>query len=289
MWWTLLLRANEESKSNRKKYIWVLLYFYIGWQVEVDGGSMEIKYLEWNLHAMGGIGYKIPEFICEYINSADIFVLVEFCMENGWYEFKESLKEFDLYCSPYVSKAYNQVCIGIRKKIANVGYKLLSVVSSNVCDSNIPEFLQVDIKIENKNLSVIGTRIKTQGGTQLQQFQYLKGRLNSIDVFCCMGDFNARYKCMTKEFPNYVYGPRIAKNYHSFVHENGDLCGLDWLISKGVTDVYNGYSDAGDSPYATYDWSFVDSKNGYGNKTKYDYLNINGLPDHAILKGMIKL
>lgn len=68
---------------------------------------MEIKYLEWNLHAMGGIGYEIPSFISNYINSVDIFVLVEFCTSNGWGEFKHDIeKEFDLYCSPFVSKRY---------------------------------------------------------------------------------------------------------------------------------------------------------------------------------------
>ncbi len=37
---------------------------------------MELKYLEWNVHAMGGIGYEIPAFVSNYINSVDVFVLV---------------------------------------------------------------------------------------------------------------------------------------------------------------------------------------------------------------------
>lgn len=66
---------------------------------------------------------------------------------------------------------------------------------------------------------------------------------------------------------------------------------MDWALIKikEAKKVYNGYGDSVDSPYATYDWSFVNQENGYGNKTKGDYLNIRGLPDHAILKGMIKL
>ena len=28
---------------------------------------MEIKYLEWNLHAMGGRGYEIPKFVVNYL------------------------------------------------------------------------------------------------------------------------------------------------------------------------------------------------------------------------------
>lgn len=252
---------------------------------------MEIKYLEWNLHAMGGIEYKIPNFVSEYIKKVDIFVLVEFCMENGWDEFKENLKEFDLYCSPYVSKAYNQVCIGIRKKIANVSYKLLSVVSVDVCNSSIPEFLQVDITIENEKLSVIGTRIKTEGGMQSQQFGYLKRNIKRIERFICLGDFNVVNGTLSNIFSSdvSVCGPRISNGYHSFVHKDGNMCGLDWIISKGMLKVFNGYTDAVGSPYATYDWSFLSEENGYETKTEFDYLGIKGLPDHAILKGMIEL
>lgn len=70
----------------------------------------------------------------------------------------------------YVSKGYNQVCIGIRK---DINYKLLSVLSKNICDINIPELLQVDIEIERKKLSIVGIRIKIQNKTKSQQFEYL--------------------------------------------------------------------------------------------------------------------
>lgn len=249
---------------------------------------MELKYLEWNLHSMGAKEYQIPLFICDYLNEIDIFVLVEFCIGKGWDTFKKNLKEFDLYCSPYVSKGYNQVCIGIRK---DINYKLLSVLSKNICDINIPELLQVDIEIERKKLSIVEIRIKIQNKAQSQQFEYLRWHLNKIETFLCLGDFNVQNKSLVNIFSSvgYVYGPRILNGYHSFVHENGDACGLDWVISKGVADVYNGYPDAENSPYATYDWSFLTVENGYGTKKENDYLGINGLPDHAILKGMIKI
>ena len=249
---------------------------------------MDIKYLEWNLRAMGGIDYKIPQFVVDHIKQVDIFVLTEFCMAKGWSFFQQDLKEFDLYCSPYVSKGYNQICIGIRK---NIGYEVVSVISKNVCDINIPEFLQIDIEIENKPISIIGLRIKTQKDTQKWQYEYLEQYLQSIGNFICLGDFNAVCNTLTQYFSSVadVYGPRILNGYHSFVHKNGDKCGLDWLVVRGITKVYNGYPDVDDSPKATYDWSFITDTNGYGNKTKDDFLGIEGLPDHAILKGMIKL
>lgn len=252
---------------------------------------MEIKYLEWNLRAMGGTGYQIPSFIPNYIKNVNIFVLVEFCAANGWQSFRSNLEEsFDLYCSPFVSKSYNQVCIGIRKEMK---YKLKSVVGADVCDVNIPEFLRVDIEVENKGLSIVGTRIKTENNTKQNQYDYLKGQLKNIDRFLCLGDFNCVYNYLSKQFSSVadvgVYGPRISNGYHSFVFKNGDACGLDWLLAKGVGNIYNGYKDAEYSPIATYDWDFITSQNGYENKTKDEYLGFRGLPDHAILKGMVTI
>ena len=250
---------------------------------------MVLKYLEWNLHAKGGYGYnQIPDFIVRHLEPVDIFVLVEFRQTDNWNEFKSKLKDFDLYCSPYVPKGYNQVCVGVRKSL---GYELLSVVSCDVCDMSKPEFLDVGIKPDGKEIRIVGTRIKT-GGLREPQVEYLKKYLEDIERFVCLGDYNVVQTTLTNEFSEIgdVYGPRIRNGYYSYVHEEGDqpYCGLDWLISKGIKNVYNGYSNKDDSPRATYDWSFVTESNGYGNKTVEEHLDIDGLPDHAILKGMIE-
>ena len=92
-----------------------------------------------------------------------------------------------------------------------------------------------------------------------------------------------------------VNGPRIINGYFSHVFkedesdDNKNKQGLDWIISSTEIDVNNKYPDSSQSPKATYDWSFVSDCNGYIGKTKDDYLGIRGLPDHAILKGMINL
>lgn len=249
---------------------------------------MKLKYLEWNLHAKGGYGYnQIPDFIVSYLKSADIFALVEFRQADNWKKFEDELKDFYLCFSPYVQKGYNQVCIGIRKSLRS---ELLSVVSCDVCDISKPEILDVGIKFEDKKIRIISTRIKT-GGPRKPQIEYLRNHLRNIERFVCLGDYNAVQKTLKREFSMVadVYGPRILNGYYSYVHKGGDqpYCGLDWLISKGIK-VYNGYFDNDQSPYATYDWSFVTKSNGYGNKTGEDYLDIDGLPDHAILKGMIE-
>lgn len=253
---------------------------------------MELKYLEWNLHAQGGRDYNIPGFVPEYLKQVDLFVLVEFKIAKGWSDFTEELEsDFDLYCSPYATQEYNQVCIGLRKTA--FGEPNAIITADNMCNGNITEYLRVDIPLQGKNLSIIGTRIKTQSGTKNEQYAWLKEQLSGIERYICLGDFNCVSTVLSQTFDGeaVVYGPRISNNYYSYVFEDGEsrFRGLDWALIKGANRVYNGYGDSVDSPYATYDWSFVNQENGYGDKTERDYLNIRGLPDHAILKGMIKL
>lgn len=249
---------------------------------------MVLKYLEWNLHAKGGIGYKMPGFIVDYVKMVDIFALVEFSNGTGWDILRnELLNEFDLFYTPFSIKGYNQICIGIRK---NIGYKMLSVIYADPWNTKVPEYLEIQVEIDNKKLSIIGTRIKTQGNTKDDQFKWLNEYLREKERFICLGDYNCVQSVLAKKFKNIaeVYGPRVINGYYSFVFKNGDTHGLDWVLSKNIK-IYNNYSDKDDSPYATYDWEFVTEKNGYGNKAEYDYLGLNNLPDHAILKGMFEI
>ena len=275
---------------------------------------MELNFLEWNLHAQGGRDYCIPGFVPKYLNQinqlnqVDLFVLVEFKNANGWISFTEKLEsEFDLYCSPYATQGYNQICIGVRKTA--FGEPTAIITADNMCNGNIPEYLRVDIPLQGKNLqgknlqgenlSIIGTRIKTQSRTKNEQYNWLKKQLSGIKRYICLGYFNCTSTVLSQTFDGeaVVYGPRVLNNNHSYVFENERCLGLDWVLikrkevikGKEVNVVKKIYDDSGVETYATYDWSFVNQENGYGDKTKLDYLNIRGLPDHAILKGTIEL
>ena len=41
-----------------------------------------------------------------------------------------------------------------------------------------------------------------------------------------------------------VYGPRVYQGYYSYVHRRGGTSGLDWIVSKNIGAIYNGYIDA---------------------------------------------
>lgn len=269
----------DYKKINRAIYKW-------------KGAPMpvQLKYLEWNLNARGNyINYTIPPFVIDYIKTVDIAVLVEFQNGTNWYEFRSKLEpEYILCVSPHVSDNFNQVCIALRR---NRNIKIENILVKNIFDQNIPEFLQLDVKIDDKTLSIIGTRIKTEGNSKPAQYDFLKKRIEYLENILCVGDFNCTSKTLQQKMGNTldVYGPRIAKGYFSYVFENNNSQGLDWVITKGIQKIYNPYQDQNNSPFATYDWSFISRANGYGHKTKHDFLNISGLPDHAILTGIIEL
>lgn len=264
----------------------------------VEATYMVIKYLEWNVNARGGRkGYEIPPFVPEYAvnKQVDVMVFVEYRQGDNWDLFKKILeKDYELCVSPYASEFYNQVCIALRHD----KFKVEKTVAVDVCNINIPEFFQINVKVIDekvleyeKSLSIIGTRIKTQGDSKEAQYTFLKEHLNSFNTVLCLGDFNCTHTTLKDHMGEElkVGGPRIANGYYSFVHKNGDKRGLDWVITKGISKVYNPYNDKSKSPYATYDWNFITDDNGYVKKTKDDNLNIEGLPDHAILKGAIEI
>lgn len=246
---------------------------------------MAYRYLIWNIRAMGDRRYEFPTWLCNYLKNVEIIILTEFRIGLNWLDFYNELsKEYDIYVSPYSSESLNQVCIALKKD----KFDVLSVRTVDIKDVNIPEYLELLVKDkDNKEFSIIGTRIKSQTDTKLEQYEYLNDVIANKEICFCGGDFNCDSSYL-KEYitAGIVYGPRTKDNKkHSFVFENGNRIGLDWIISKGLNKISNPYSDKRESPYATYDWNFVINENGYGNKTKDDFLGIKGLPDHAILKG----
>ncbi len=222
--------------------------------------------------------------------------MVEFFASEGWDEFQNALEDdYDLYVSPGPVIGYNQVCIGISKKL---NYKYKSVKTLDISDHFKPEFLQVDIELEEKILTIIGTRIKSQKdyitkkNTKEKQLEFLKDHIKNIDnEVICLGDYNFTQGYISNIFGAIAdcWGPRINNDYYSYAFNKDDHIGLDWLLTKKIKDVFNGYEDKGKSPFATYDWKFIDEIEDYGDHSKDDYLGIDGLPDHAILKGMISL
>lgn len=259
---------------------------------------MKINYLEWNIKSAGNKNHIIPLWIAGYLIknrteiTVDIIVLTEFRCGKNWDHFKNILeKEYNIFISPYTSANINQVCIALKREKK---FKVKSIITENIYNTEIPELLQLNVLVDDqsqKEFAIIGTRIKTQGNKKKEQIAFLNNKLKTLETCLCIGDFNCTNRKLQELLSSEieVYGPRIVNDYYSFVHKDHKKIGLDWLISKGLKNVNNPYDDQKESPYATYDWEFINKDYGYGDKSKEDYLNIKGLPDHAILLGQFEL
>lgn len=252
----------------------------------------KLRFIEWNVHAKGNPGYTIPEWLPEYFNDADIVVLTEFRSGKGWDVFLEVMRrDYHVVTSPFSSDWLNQVLIAVKRSKLD----MVSVQCANIYNVNVPEILVANVRGKTGNeFSIIGTRIKTEGEADInKQLEYLNRAFAQKQTFLCVGDFNASFGYLSQTLKSMecdaeVTGPRINNDgCYSFVHKSDDKRGLDWIIYKGVGKPYNPCNDKEQSPRATYIWDFVNEKNGYGSKTKADYLNIDGLPDHAILMAEI--
>ena len=254
----------------------------------------KLRFIEWNVHAKGNPRYTIPEWIPKYFYDADIIVLTEFRSGKGWDAFLELMrKDYHVVTSPFSSDWLNQVLIAAKRSKLD----MISVQCANIYNVNVPEILVANVRGKTGNeFSVIGARIKTEGEADIdKQLEYLSRAFAQKQSFLCVGDFNASFGYLsqtlkTMECDAEVTGPRISNDgCYSFVHKSNDKRGLDWIVCNGVGKPTNPCKDKAQSLWATYIWDFVNEKNGYGSKTKADYLDIDGLPDHAILMAEIEM
>ncbi len=248
---------------------------------------MTYTYMEWNLHGCGGRNC-IPEFVAQEVlkQNFDIVVLTEFNASAGWENFRAAMeKRYELHVSPY-AKGYNQVCIAVKRGC----FDILRVDAVNIVDYQMPELLRLDTKEKKgkENLTIVGARIKTQGHEKVAQRKFLGDYLRQIPYqkLVCLGDFNYSLGELKEDMAGLeAFGPRTANGLYSYVCSDGRRMGRDWIISRGISHFENPFADKGESPYATYDWSFVTSENGYGYRLPEDPLIDLPLPDHAILMG----
>lgn len=246
------------------------------------------SYMEWNIRGAGGSQYTTPHFVPEYVykKQADIVVLTEFVI-SPTFDYLVSLlrKKYFVFISPYVV-GYNQVLIGLdMHKFPKSS--ITDIQSYNVIDRQIPELLDVTVSENGKMLHIVGVRVKKLANKEKEQLNFLDMLFynKDYDNLLCVGDFN-RVAGNTK-FVNSkakVYSPRTYNNENwSFVHNNGDVVGIDLVVAKGI-QVNKEASRK--NQYAEYDWNFINRNNGYGILTKESNLNsLTCRPDHAILQG----
>lgn len=207
---------------------------------------MKISCMEWNINGRGGAEgvEKFPSFIAEKIwsKNPDIVVLVEFFKRDGWEEnFCNKLSRNYVLClSEDYGRGKNQVLIAIEKRLNPVIVGMRSYIPQGqaLLDEEAhlhPEFLQVDATIEKEGertpLSIIGTRIKTEGANKnyinrTKQYKLLISHLEGLTSnVIVMGDFNNGIlraelnEPLEKALPQYTAPEAKEYNYHIMKNE----------------------------------------------------------------------
>lgn len=273
-----------------------------------------MKIVEWNinLRTQKATKYKnsieadelmIPKFVSDVLNDidSDIIVLTEFVQCNNWKEFVGNLKSYNVYTNCDNEK--KGVLVAIKKEI-----EIIEVIKDlNISDNNncIPHFLQVTVKYMNKEISIIGTRIKVLKGDKTdfrqrkEQFDCLKEHICTISnaSIIVTGDFNnARilkdYTGKNQETYNYE---KIKKWFEDIGLTLIEIEGFshmgylkeDHIILSHDMDATCEYSDSFISE------KYLGKEIYYNIYFKGDYYKKNdislpiGYPDHNLLKAII--
>ncbi len=264
---------------------------------------MEIR--EWNIGMAATIpsngGYILSSWIIDKITekNPDCIVLTEFVVSKGIEYFFRVLEEKEYYWFISSSTKQNGILIALKKKtydfIETMDYGKSNVNTNEILSgNNQPDYYEITVGWEGKPLTIIGTRIRVdldseESSFKQDQFKALDDRLSSIkNNVICVGDFNAYWPGIWKTPKNYMlpktsktyslYTPQYGKGkWYSYVGKNNKLVQLDHLITN-IT---------GKKIEVKYDWDFLNPLM-YGHSISSDSYKPSGLPDHAILKAMVR-
>src|SRR5690554_2847078 len=149
-----------------------------------------MKLLVWNINQRSS-GEEIPPFVSEMIKNtnADIVVLTEFLSaananSEKIKKFKDSLSEkYYTFCNEKRDKERekaNGIFIAVKKGFAEINGAPNEDLKTDYKEEDQPNFLQLDIVVEGKPISIIGTRIQIGGG--VTRSAYIESRQQLISL-----------------------------------------------------------------------------------------------------------
>lgn len=266
---------------------------------------MEIAVLEWNINQRGGKGAgHIPEFVEEEIAGADIAVLTEFCTRcEGRDAFISHMTSKGYRCAVSGNTGGNDILIAAKACFPILNWPCPWEPCYGV--DKIPENLRVDLDCGGQVLSVVGLRIKAQvtNGLRQEEFRWALNRIKDIpNPILLTGDFNNNRRgsenldwstdILRKLLENqgfYLYTPEGGSIYEEYPQDSEFP--YDHFAVKGaeVSDFFY------DRDFTRY----VPEKYIWGRDFRepcfpgVNYMKLASVkppfPDHAILKGTLKL
>jgi len=149
-----------------------------------------MKLLVWNINQRSS-GEEIPPFVSEMIKNtnADIVVLTEFLSaananSKKIKKFKDSLSEkYYTFCNEKRDKERekaNGIFIAVKKGFAEINGAPNEDLKTDYKEEDQPNFLQLDIVVEGKPISIIGTRIQIGGGVTRSAYIERRQQLVSL-------------------------------------------------------------------------------------------------------------
>jgi exonuclease III len=303
---------------------------------------MKMKLFVWNINQRRS-GQEIPLFVSEEImnadkeDKADIVVLTEFISaahKENIEKFIESLNEKYECFYNIDRKDGNGVLIAIRKDFVRsnnvkINKPIECMEINNKKQQEQPNFLQLDMIVNEKPISIIGTRIRigtTCRSDLIERREQVLSLIDHIDELkrkekdkkkykniIIAGDFN-NLKIYGKESEYYLterkhyHGKVLFDTYNYHILKDDFFNYAEMNVSTPESESELTWSWVGKGRCKPkfkedhiilkgfkvsdkkYSWDFVKKDNGYGDLKPEDYKShLVGFPDHAILTADVEL
>lgn len=274
---------------------------------------MNIKVMEWNLNFKANRNAKLACFIKDIIKEYDIIIFTEVVINDSVIQLMNELGEYNFFES--YNNIGNQIVIAIRRTI-----KVTHVITKipNTSLYNTPNFLHVEIMLNEVKYQIIGVRIRIEDGSdndykeRRKQAEVFANYISDKENVVVLGDFNNSYICGDMD-EEYIW---VKKRYET-PKKDGTLRSTRFYCYQMMREIMSEnikiYTprdkfswgleyDNGNFKYGyikndhilasknltlemvDYNWDFVSN-----NMTDYEEEIRNGFPDHAIISAEIKL
>ena len=286
--------------------------------------NKQLKILNWNANFGGDEESHPAPLISDYISGFDIIVFDEVVFNDSLEKIIQQVGDYDIFFSIREAKKYSNQIVIATKKYLNGSLIRDMLPCNNELNETLPNFLQVQIEVENSFYNIVGVRILSEvKEKQFIQCEKLAKLITSsedmIDNTIILGDFNCgelrgdssiNYDKVKDKY-QYTYTGKISKLEHYNFHLIKELfakyfvlketCGeqKSWGISlyqKAIN--YGGAKIKNDlviysknlEVISQYSWDFIRNNNELylgmlvQNEHKIGNKIKHGFPDHAILK-----
>lgn len=271
----------------------------------------KINIVEWNINQRTN-SKPIEEFVSNEVTKSKphIIFMVEYKEDIV---FEDTIKRlgYKVYSTGQIQEK-NEVLIAIKNDGTFTNTKKYITELPNSLD-----ILSVGVQFKDRNICLIGTRIQVgtgdksdyiDRGKQLKELaSYTKEIKNKFDSVIIAGDFNHGqireeynddflYKDYLQEPCNYQKIKRIFKEIDCQVCTPKDNKTFSWVGKVGEKKNYYIKEDhiiISNNIFLntiSYEWDFVNNKNGYADLRCDDYKSeFSGMPDHAKLVATVSI